>query len=51
MCGRMDEGKSYAKPVEIGGEGSPRGLRGEEIPLTTRIFAVVDALDAMTHGG
>src|SRR5689334_25001396 len=26
----------------------PRGLRGEEIPLGARIFAVVDAFDAMT---
>jgi HD-GYP domain-containing protein (c-di-GMP phosphodiesterase class II) len=24
-------------------------LRGEEIPVTARIFAVVDALDAMVH--
>ena len=31
------------------GGGYPQGLRGEDIPLTARIFAVVDALDAMTH--
>jgi HAMP domain-containing protein len=31
------------------GGGYPQGLRGEEIPLTARIFAVVDALDAMIH--
>src|SRR5262249_4932377 len=31
------------------GSGYPRGLRGDEIPLTARIFAVVDVLDAMTH--
>ena len=30
------------------GGGYPAGLRGEEIPLWARIFAVVDALDAMT---
>ncbi|HVM11435.1 MAG TPA: HD domain-containing phosphohydrolase [Actinomycetota bacterium] len=30
------------------GTGYPRGLRGEEIPLSARIFAVVDAFDAMT---
>lgn len=30
------------------GEGYPRGLAGEEIPLTARIFAVVDAYDAIT---
>ncbi len=30
------------------GQGYPRGLHGEEIPLSARIFAVVDAWDAMT---
>jgi putative two-component system response regulator len=30
------------------GTGYPDGLRGEEIPLGARIFAVADALDAMT---
>jgi HD-GYP domain-containing protein (c-di-GMP phosphodiesterase class II) len=30
------------------GGGYPAGLRGEEIPLWARIFAVIDALDAMT---
>jgi ribonuclease P protein subunit RPR2 len=30
------------------GGGYPQGLRGEQIPLSTRIFAVADALDAMT---
>ncbi len=30
------------------GTGYPQGLRGEEIPLGARIFAVVDTLDAMT---
>ncbi len=29
------------------GTGYPRGLRGEDIPLGARIFAVADALDAM----
>src|SRR3984885_826546 len=29
------------------GTGYPRGLRGEELPLGPRIFAVADALDAM----
>ena len=29
------------------GTGYPRGLKGEEIPLSARIFAVVDAWDAM----
>lgn len=31
------------------GTGYPQGLKGEDIPLTARIFSVVDALDAMTH--
>jgi len=31
------------------GGGYPQGLRAEEIPLTARIFASVDALDAMIH--
>ena len=30
------------------GGGYPRGLRGEEIPLAARIFAIVDSFDAMT---
>jgi response regulator RpfG family c-di-GMP phosphodiesterase len=30
------------------GSGYPRGLKGEEIPVGARIFAVVDAFDAMT---
>lgn len=30
------------------GKGYPDGLRGEEIPLAARIFAVADALDAIT---
>jgi response regulator RpfG family c-di-GMP phosphodiesterase len=30
------------------GRGYPDGLRGSEIPLAARIFAVADALDAMT---
>ncbi len=31
------------------GSGYPQGLRGEEIPLTARIFAVVSTLDILTH--
>ena len=30
------------------GKGYPRGLKGEEIPLAARIFAVVDVWDALT---
>jgi len=32
------------------GSGYPRGLKGEEIPLISRIIALVDAYDVMTHG-
>jgi HAMP domain-containing protein len=31
------------------GSGYPQGLKGEDIPIVARVFAVVDALDAMTH--
>ncbi|WP_018466994.1 GAF domain-containing protein [Calidithermus timidus] len=31
------------------GSGYPLGLRGEEIPLEARIFAVVDVYDALSH--
>ena len=31
------------------GKGYPQGLKGEEIPFVARVFAVADALDAMTH--
>jgi ribonuclease P protein subunit RPR2 len=30
------------------GTGYPNGLRGDQIPLATRLFAVADSLDAMT---
>ena len=30
------------------GDGYPDGLKGEEIPLTARVFAVADTLDALT---
>jgi HD-GYP domain-containing protein (c-di-GMP phosphodiesterase class II) len=30
------------------GQGYPKGLRGEEIPLGSRIFMVVDTFDTMT---
>jgi cyclic di-GMP phosphodiesterase len=30
------------------GEGYPDGLKGEKIPLTARVFAVADTLDALT---
>lgn len=38
----------YAHQERYDGSGYPRGLRGREIPLGARIFALVDALDAIT---
>ena len=38
----------YSHQEHFNGSGYPRGLRGEEIPLGARIFAVADALDAIT---
>jgi HD-GYP domain-containing protein (c-di-GMP phosphodiesterase class II) len=31
------------------GSGYPRGLRGTEIPVAARVFAVIDAFDAITN--
>ena len=31
------------------GKGYPKGLKGEEIPCLSRIFAIIDAYDVMTH--
>jgi HD-GYP domain-containing protein (c-di-GMP phosphodiesterase class II) len=38
----------YAHHEHYDGSGYPRGLKGDQIPLGARIFAVVDAYDAMT---
>ena len=38
----------YSHQEYYDGNGYPRGLRGEEIPLGARIFAVADTLDAIT---
>jgi diguanylate cyclase (GGDEF)-like protein/putative nucleotidyltransferase with HDIG domain len=38
----------YAHHERFDGTGYPRGLAGEEIPLGSRLFAIVDAYDAMT---
>jgi GAF domain-containing protein len=39
----------YAHHERWDGSGYPRGLKGEEIPITARLFAVVDVWDALTH--
>jgi putative nucleotidyltransferase with HDIG domain len=38
----------YAHQERFDGSGYPRGLKGEQIPLGARIFAIADTLDAMT---
>jgi len=38
----------YAHQERYDGTGYPRGLRGDDIPLGARIFAVADTLDAIT---
>ncbi len=38
----------YSHHERWDGTGYPRGLKGEEIPLAARIFAIVDVFDALT---
>jgi HD-GYP domain-containing protein (c-di-GMP phosphodiesterase class II) len=38
----------YSHHEKWDGNGYPRGLKGEEIPLPARIFAIVDVWDALT---
>jgi cyclic di-GMP phosphodiesterase len=38
----------YAHQERYDGTGYPRGLKGDEIPLGSRIFSIADTLDAMT---
>jgi putative nucleotidyltransferase with HDIG domain len=51
---RKSEWLTKAKDVvgchheKFDGSGYPRGLRGEEIPIIARVFAVVDVFDALT---
>ena len=40
----------YCHHEKWDGTGYPRGLKGEAIPLTSRIFAVADVWDALTSG-
>jgi len=39
----------YCHHEKWDGSGYPRGLKGEEIPLAARIFAIADVWDAMTQ--
>jgi HD-GYP domain-containing protein (c-di-GMP phosphodiesterase class II) len=38
----------YCHHEKWDGNGYPRGLKGEQIPLAARIFAVIDVWDALT---
>ena len=38
----------YSHHEKWDGTGYPRGLKGEEIPVAARLFAVVDVWDALT---
>jgi putative two-component system response regulator len=38
----------YCHHEKLDGTGYPRGLKGEEIPIAARLFAVVDVWDALT---
>jgi len=38
----------YCHHEKWDGTGYPRGLKGEQIPLAARIFAVTDVMDALT---
>jgi putative nucleotidyltransferase with HDIG domain len=39
----------YCHHEKFDGSGYPRGLKGAEIPLGARLFAIVDAVDAMVY--
>jgi HD-GYP domain-containing protein (c-di-GMP phosphodiesterase class II) len=45
---REDLDIPYCHHEKWDGTGYPRGLKGEEIPLSARIFAVADVYDALT---
>ena len=39
----------YAHHERWDGQGYPRGLKGEDIPLAARIFSIIDVWDALMH--
>jgi response regulator RpfG family c-di-GMP phosphodiesterase len=44
-----EEWITMKKHPTFAGSGHPRGLKGEQIPLTARIFAVADVVDAQVQ--
>ncbi|WP_297853167.1 HD domain-containing phosphohydrolase [Meiothermus sp.] len=46
---RLAEEIALSHHEHFDGSGYPRGLKGEDIPLSGRIVAVADVLDALTH--
>ena len=46
LAGAIEIVKSHHERWD--GRGYPRGLRGEQIPLAARVFAIADSFDAMT---
>ncbi len=38
----------YCHHEKWDGSGYPRGLKGEKIPMSARLFAVIDVFDALT---
>ena len=54
ICSEVDEFSHVAQEIlahheRWDGEGYPKGIKGENIPLLSRVISIVDAFDVMTH--